>query len=117
MDYALYDPDLPKEGELYKVYEVGGYTYEILYGYYEENERGRVEPLPIFPDFRKKPVYTADGYPLAALIHSACQYYKSDRAKPENHCGDCIHYSDPKQEIAICKRQRRCKEASDQNSN
>ncbi len=115
MDYELYDPDLPKEGELYKVYEVGGHTYEIRYGYYAENERGRVEPLPIFPDFRKEPVYTADGYQLAALIHSACRYYKSDKVKPENYCGDCNYYSDSKQEIAICKCKKRWKEVSEEN--
>ncbi len=108
MNYDLHGFDLPKEGELYKIYEVGGYTFEIRYGYYAESERGRVEPLPIFPDFRKTPVYTEDGYPLAALIHSACRYYKSENLKPENYCGDCIHYSEPKLEIAICKCKKRC---------
>ncbi len=115
MNYDLHDFDLPKEGELYKIYEVGGYTFEIRYGYYAENERGRVEALPIFPDFRKEPVYTEDGYSLASLIHSACQYYKSDKAKPEYHCGDCIYYSEPKQEIAICKCQKLRKKANDEN--
>ncbi len=114
MNYDPHNLDLPMEGELYKVYEVGGYTFEIQYGYYAENERGRVEPLPIFPDFRKEPVYTEDGYQLAALIHSACQYYKSDRARPERHCGDCIHYSEPTQEIAICRCPQRCKKANHQ---
>lgn len=111
MNYDLYDLNLPKEGELYKIYEVGGYTFEIRYGYYAENERGRVEPLPIFPDFQKEPVYTDDGYQLAALIHIACSYYKSDKEKPENLCGDCIYYSQPKQEIAICKCKNRCNKA------
>ncbi len=107
MSHELYDSDLPKEGQLYKRYAVGGYTFEIRYGYYAEDERGRVEPLPIFPDFRKAPLYTEEGYPLASLIHSACGYYQSEKAKPEHYCGDCTHYSDPKQEIAICKCQNR----------
>ncbi len=114
MNYDLHDFNLPKEGELYKIYEVGGYTFEIRYGYYEENERGRVEPLPIFPDFRKKLVYTEDGYPLTSLIHSSCQYYKSQEARPENYCGDCIHYSVPKQEISICKCEERRRNENDE---
>ncbi len=101
--------NLPNEGDLYKVYDVEGFFFEIRYGYYKENERGRVEPLPIFPDFRKNPVYTADGYMLASLIHSACQHYESIKPKPELNCGDCIHYSDHKNEIAVCKCDKRRK--------
>ncbi len=101
--------NLPNEGDLYKIYEVEGLFFEIRYGYYKEDERGRVEPLPIFPDFRKNPVYTVDGYMLASLIHSACPYYESIKQKPELNCGDCIHYSDHKSEIAVCKCDKRRK--------
>ncbi len=100
---------LPQEGDLYKIYQVDGYTFEIRYGYYEENERGRVEPLPIFPDFRKYPMYTSNGYPLASLIHGACEHYRSTKIKQEHHCGDCIHYSDPKGEVAVCRCEARRK--------
>lgn len=103
------DMGLPKEGDLYKTYEVAGFTFEIRYGYYEENERGRVEPLPVFPDFRKTPVYTADGYQLASLIHFACNHYRSAKPKPEHNCGDCIHYSEPKDEVAVCRCEKRRK--------
>lgn len=115
MNYESQDMDLPNEGDLYKVYEVAGFTFEIRYGYYEENERGRVEPLPLFPDFRKTPVYTADGYPLASLIHSACKHYESTKPKPENGCGDCIYYSNQRQEIAVCQCEKRRKPAVSQN--
>ncbi len=97
----------PKEGELYKVYTVSGYTFEIRYGYYEENERGRVEPLPIFPDFRKSPVYTSEGYPLASLIHAACNHYKSIKSKPEHYCGDCVYYAEPRDEVSVCRCEKR----------
>lgn len=110
MAYDIQDTILSNEGDLYKVYEVAGYTFEIRYGYYEEVERGLVEPLPIFPNFRKEPVYTADGYQLAALIHSACKHYEPrELDKPEGWCGDCNHYSDGKDEIAICKCEERRK--------
>ena len=47
-----------QEGDLYEVLEVYGHTFELRYGYYEERERARGEPIPIYPDFKKHPLYT-----------------------------------------------------------
>ena len=94
---------LPKEGDLYKIYVVDDHTFEIRYGFYEENERGRVEPLPVFPDLVKDPVYTHSGFPVAALIQPACEYYKPRRENfPEYSCGDCISYDSGKAEMGRC---------------
>ena len=92
-----------KEGELYKVFSVGGHTFEVRYGYYDESERGRVDPLPVFPDFVKNPTFSYDGRPVVAIVQSPCGYYVSrDEANKEEWCGDCRHYSDAGAEIALC---------------
>ena len=94
---------LPAEGDLYKLFVVDGHTFEIRYGYYEENERGRVEPLPVFPDLIKHPVYNEKGYPLAVRIQPACGHYRSRREKfPDGWCGDCIHYDGGREEMGRC---------------
>ena len=94
---------LPKEGDLYNIYVVDDHTFEIRYGFYEENERGRVEPLPIFPDFLKSPVYTSDGVPVTSLIQTTCKHYKPRQAQyPEHWCGDCEHYDGGKAEMGRC---------------
>lgn len=94
---------LPKEGDLYKVYVVDNHIFEIQYGFYEENERGWVEPLPIFPDFAKYPVYTESGVAVTALIQAACEHYKPRQEKyPEHWCGDCVNYDGGKEEIGRC---------------
>lgn len=96
-------PNAPNaEGELYRVYNVDGYTFEIRYGYYEESERGRIDPLPVFPDFIKKPVYTKDGRPLVTVIQPPCNYYKPISNQKEDWCGDCGYYADASSEISLC---------------
>ena len=104
------DPTLPKEGDLYKIFTLEGHTFEIRYGYYEENERGRVEPLPVYPDFLKDPHYTARGEPITSLIQMACPHYRSGQDRPEYWCGDCAHYSGGKAEIGICRCPERKRE-------
>ena len=49
-----------REGELYKRLELFGRAFELYYGYYEDYERERGEPVPIYPDFQKSPEYTPD---------------------------------------------------------
>ncbi len=94
---------VPREGELYKVIDVDNKTFEIHYGYYEESERDKVEPLPVFPDLKKNPVYTADGKPIVTAIQEPCEYYapKSEE-RSEEWCGDCISYLNRDKEISIC---------------
>lgn len=94
---------LPKEGDLYKRYVVDDHTFEIRYGFYIEEERGRVEPLPVFPDLVKDPVYTAAGEPVTALVQVPCGHYAPRQAeRSEGWCGDCIHYDGGKEEMGRC---------------
>lgn len=92
-----------REGELYKVYRIEDHTFEIRYGYYEESERGRMDPLPIFPDLVKNPVYTKEGRPIVSVVQPPCRHYRPrDKEMREDWCGDCMHYSDTGKEIAVC---------------
>ena len=95
---------LPKEGDLYKCYVIDKHTFEIRYGYYEERERGLVEPLPIFPDLVSKPVFTEDGEPITSRVQIPCEHYRPrNRRKPEGWCADCIHYKKKRDEMGLCK--------------
>lgn len=104
----------PREGDLYKVFEVGGHIIEIRYGYYSEKERGMVEPLPVFPNFREKQLYSKEGLPLASAIDSACEHYTPIGENPEDCCSDCRCFSGKEIGICRCKEriciQRKCEE-------
>ena len=92
------------EGELYKVYTIDCYTFEIRYGYYDEKERGRIEPLPIFPDLMANPIYSLDGERIVTAIQLPCQHYQPmDSHAPEEWCGDCKHYANGTFEIGLCR--------------
>lgn len=94
---------LAKEGDLYKVYTVEEHTFEIRYGYYEQSERGLIDPLPVFPDLVKRPAYTKNGRPVVTVIQVPCKYYAPhNKQHSEEWCGDCMHYSDASREIAVC---------------
>lgn len=94
----------PAEGDIYKVYEVGNHIFEIRYGYYEESERGRVEPLPVFPDLMCAPLFTETGQPIVTLLQKPCVYYTPNQpARRELWCGDCLHYSGGREEIGFCR--------------
>ena len=99
----------PKEGELYKVYDIDGKVFEVYYGYYSENERGSVEPLPIFPDFIKNPVYLKNGSPIVSRICPPCECYSPINTNCEDWCGDCKHYLNATDEISVCKCEKRRK--------
>lgn len=103
-------PTLPNEGDLYKTITVGDLTFEIRYGYYAENERGRVEPLPIFPDLVADPVFTSRGFPVTAYVQHPCKYYKPQHpSRPEDWCGDCRYYDGGQAKMGRClcpKRKR-----------
>ena len=93
----------PREGDLYKVIEVENRTFEIVYGFYEDDERDRIEPLPVFPDLKRNPAFTADGKPIVTGIQETCEHYSpqgNDRG--EDWCGDCVHYLKPDSEISVC---------------
>lgn len=97
------DPTLPKEGDLYKIYTVDNLSFEIRYGYHAENERGRVEPLPIFPDMVIAPVYTRSGIPVTAYVQAPCRHYAPrHRLHMEEWCGDCLHYGGGREKMGRC---------------
>lgn len=98
---------IPREGEIYKVVQVGDKTFEIVYGYYSEEERQWGEAMPILPDFTKTPMYTIDGEPLITRIQDSCEYYEvPDDKEGDGWCADCRHNSSPKDEISVCRCER-----------
>lgn len=106
---------LPREGDLYKVIDVEKNTFKIYYGYYEENERCKVEPLPVFPDLKENPVYTARGYSIVTAIQQPCKHYSPrNKERSEEWCGDCIYYLNGTDEISICGcKERRLEQKPD----
>lgn len=92
-----------KEGDIHTVINIEGKTFEIRYGYYDDCEREKWDPIPIYPDFLKNPIYTNEGYPFVTRTQDPCSHYISKRVRSDNWCADCIYFSDEKQEIGICK--------------
>ncbi len=92
-----------KEGDLYKVLNISGHTFELYYGYYEECERENpsVEPMPIYPDFIKTPEYTDKGQPFVTKMQDACEHYKG-LTRQYNECAECDHYLHGDDLIGIC---------------
>lgn len=106
----MQDMTLPKEGDLYKTYIVDNHTFEIRYGFYDARERGRVEPLPVFPDLVKDPVYTTTGEPVTSLVQVPCEHYIPKKPElAEGWCFDCCHYGGGRNEMGrcLCPRRRR----------
>ena len=100
-----------REGELYKVYTFDHHTFEIRYGYYDPKERGRVEPLPVYPDLHEKPHFNLEGFPIVTMIQPPCKHYKpADSSRPEFWCGDCRYYAGGHDEISLCncRHRKRC---------
>ncbi len=95
--------DQIKEGEIYKTIVVEGRSFEIRYGYYEDYEREKWDPIPIYPNFLESPVYSKDGYPFVTRTQDACIHYISRMKSGDSWCADCIHFPDETQEIGICR--------------
>ena len=99
----MHNPILPKEGDLYRICTVEDISFEIRYGYYAEDERGRVEPLPVYPDMVAKPIYTRSGSPVTAYIQAPCHHYEPRQpSEPEEWCGDCLHYDGGREKMGRC---------------
>ena len=90
------------EGDLYKVIELYGCTFEIRYGYYEDIDRLHA-PIEIYTDFVKNPVYTNDGFPFITLMQSPCKHYKRTNDDPDRDCGNCMHMERGDELIAVCR--------------
>lgn len=94
-----------REGDLYKEIEVFGNKFTLRYGYYEEKDRHNplCRPIPIYPDFRKDPIYTAEGSPFATEIQDACEHFKSYARRTEDStCGDCAFFKQGSDWIGAC---------------
>lgn len=95
---------LPREGDIHEVVQVGGHSFTIRYGYYDESERHTTDPIPIYPCFITEPHYTADGFPLVTRIQDACEhYFAGEGTQGDGWCADCLHCSDDQGEIGICQ--------------
>lgn len=94
---------VPREGDLYKILNVGGHTFHIYYGYYEECDRlaGGLDPMPIYPDFTEQPRYTESHFPLVTKMQDACPYYQGD-AGCFADCGECAFYLHGEDLIGTC---------------
>jgi len=99
------DHSIPKEGDLYKKLDVEGFTFELVYGYYDEHERPHSPPVVIFPDLETDELYTKDGYRLVTEVQDSCEYFSPAIEDEEGWCGDCMYYSGDHKEIGICRNE------------
>ena len=93
---------LPVEGDLYKVINLHGATFEIRYGYYEEIDRQN-DPIEIYPDFLKSPAYTNDGFPFVTHMQEPCKYYKKKGTDKDRDCSTCVYMEYGDELIAVCR--------------
>ncbi len=107
------DTPHPREGALYKVIDLHGYSFPLYYGYYEDWERQNpaVELMPIYPDFLKEPQYTADGFPFVTKMQDICKHYQGKTGR-FNDCAECHYYlhGDELLGICICPENKRSEE-------
>ena len=94
-----------KEGELYKVVTTFGKTFELRYGYYQECDRQSplCDPVVIYPDFTKEPVYTDEGPPFVTVMQNACESYRGDTKRtPDTTCDECKFFRRGEEWFGIC---------------
>lgn len=93
----------PKEGDLYKVITIFGKKFELYYGYYEEIDRYSKynEPVELYPDFTKNPVYTETGIPFVTAFQKTCEYYKKVYDTTDR-CVDCKFYKKGEELLGLC---------------
>lgn len=102
----------PREGDIHEVVCVGGHSFTIRYGYYDEAERHNTDPLPIYPCFISDPHYTDEGHPLVTRIQDACEHYlPGEDSEGDGWCADCLHCTGIHDAIGICQCEHRRKQA------
>jgi len=89
-----------KEGELYKTVELHGHRIELRYGYYEEFERERGEPIPIYPNLKEQPIYTKEGFPVVTQMQDLCENGSSPF--PDGCCAECEYFQQKEDMFGIC---------------
>ncbi len=101
--------NLIREGDLYEVIEFCGKRYEIRYGYYEDYERDRIEPVPIYPLFNENPEYSPGGYLIATRMQLPCQEYQlRDKNINNEECADCIYFEcGENSKFGLCRCEKR----------
>ena len=107
-DHILKEPK-HTEGELYRVVETFGKTFELRYGYYGEKDRQNplCEPAVIYPDFAVEPLYTDKGEPFVTMMQDACTSYKGDNEKtPDTTCDEWKYFSRGEEWFGICTNQK-----------
>ncbi len=107
--------DIPKEGELFKIIQLFGKTFEIRYGFYEERDRHTpyAEPIAIYPDFAKEPLHTDDGTPFVTEMQSPCNCFNG-KMDVNSVCGDCSHYRRGDELLGTCTCPKNKKEITDE---
>ena len=93
-----------KEGDLFKVINAHGVTFEIYYGYYEEIDRQnpKCEPMEMYPNFIENPQYTADGVPFVTGLQKPCQYFRGEQDE-DNTCYQCAYYEKCEELLGVCR--------------
>ena len=92
-----------RDGDLYKIVEICGRRIELRYGFYEEFERNSLysEPIPIYPDLRREPIYTDDGRPIVTGMQEPCENEECE-IKEDPCCAFCRYYDHADELIGIC---------------
>lgn len=95
-----------EEGELYKVVSLHGHQFPLYYGYYDKCDRESplAEPMLIYPDFLKKPMYTDEGLAFVTKMQDACSYYKGVGQKCTDlaECAECAYFEHGDELIGLC---------------
>ena len=101
-----------KEGDLYKVLHVDGESFEIRYGFYEEEDRiGRFnDPIPIYPNLLNELQYNNEGYRYVTEMQDTCKHFKG-KLLVDICCG-CSHFEKGDDLIGICRCEKMKRDAS-----
>ena len=92
-----------QEGKIYKKVTTYGKTFELRYGYYDDDDRKWGEPDIIYPDFIKEPLYTEDGEPFVTLVQDACDNFVGKECKnSDSTCGECELFEKGEEWFGIC---------------
>lgn len=96
-------PEVPAEGDVYKILHIHGHRIVLPYGYYEDRERENplIDPMPIYPDFLKDPKFTSEGAPLVTKMQDVCAHYQG-KTLGCFECAECRFYSHCEDLFGIC---------------
>ena len=89
-----------RDGDVYRTIKIENTSFEIRYGYYEDFEREHGEPVPIYPDFISRPIYTDDGTPFATAMQDACDHFEGGDS--EFGCYGCKYFEECEDFIGLC---------------